>query len=81
MPRGTSQNKTFYHFCVIDNENETKKYYMTANHIKEDIGIPKSTVYNILKRNDNKNIRFYMYPFIEIQRVKIPVYEQRPINY
>lgn len=54
---------------------------MTANHIKEDIGIPKSTVYNILKRNDNKNIRFYMYPFIEIQRVKIPVYEQRPIDY
>lgn len=67
MPR--SENKNTYHFKVNQTNNNTYKYYHTAKNITEDLGIPRSSIYKIINRDTET--KYYTYPFINIERVKI----------
>jgi len=49
---GRSENKSYFHYRVEKyngEELETEKYYMTMNDIKNDFGISRHSISNMLK--------------------------------
>lgn len=77
MPR--SENKNTYHFKVNQSNNNTYKYYHTAKHITEDLGIPRSSIYKIMNRDSET--KYYTYPFINIEKINIPKQDVINENY
>lgn len=52
---GRSQNKSYFHYKVEKyngDEKEMEKYYMTMQKIKDDFGISRHTISNMLKNPD-----------------------------
>ncbi len=63
-----SQTINTYHFKVRNTNDNSSKYYTTAKSITDDLGIPRSSIYKIINRDDGT--KFYTYPFIKIEKVK-----------
>ena len=58
---GRTQNKSYYHYRVEKyngDEKELEKYYMTMENIKEDFGISRHTISNMLKNPDLKSKKY-----------------------
>jgi len=58
---GRSQNKSYFHYKVEKYNGEEKqleKYYMTMQNIKEDYGISRHTISNMLKNPDLKSKKY-----------------------
>lgn len=52
---GRSQNKSYFHYRVErynGEEKESEKYYMTMKDIKDDFGISRHSISNMLKNPD-----------------------------
>lgn len=65
-------NKSFYHYCVIefkDNDEMTKKYYMTLKDVLEDFKVHHTSINNCLK---DPNRRLRKYPNFKFERVHKP---------
>lgn len=68
-----TQTTLTYHFKVIQENSNTFKYYTTAKSITEDLGIPRSSIYKIMKRSSDTN--YYTYPFLKIIKIQLSLAE------
>jgi len=57
------KNKSKYHFCVYDSEEDTVRYYFTMGEISKTYGMSRSTCFNILQGK-----RSCKYPNLRIER-------------
>ena len=58
---GRSQNKSYFHYRVVKyngEEKELEKYYMTMQNIKEEFGISRHTISNMLKNPELKSKKY-----------------------
>ncbi len=62
------KNKSKYHFCVYDGDEDKVRYYCTIRDIQETYKMCRSTVHNMLKGKRSKK-----YPNIKIERDHKPV--------
>ena len=69
-----TQNKSFYHFKVIDAEGE-EHYFKTAGDITKHYHIPKSSIYKQIRGADGK------WEHLKIQNCRLPIFQQIEINY
>tara|TARA_R110000796_G_scaffold32481_1_gene85028 strand:+ start:560 stop:796 length:237 start_codon:yes stop_codon:yes gene_type:complete len=78
MPRTSNSKNTHYHYeLIID---DTKQYIRTCKCLADKLGISLSAVRNKLK-NPNQIFRKYKNTNLIINKVKIPIYERKEIEY
>ena len=77
MPRG--HNISTYHFQVYDNEADKNYYFFEYNNLKEQLNIPKSSVYKMIKLGADHNMK--KWNKYTIYSIKKPLYERTPIYY
>tara|TARA_R110000796_G_scaffold252443_1_gene386814 strand:- start:6546 stop:6830 length:285 start_codon:yes stop_codon:yes gene_type:complete len=62
--KGRGINKSYYHYSVYNNENDTIEYYRTTKDIAEEFGCSRGTIYNIIN-NPTQPRRVYKNLVIE----------------
>ncbi len=58
---GRTQNKSYFHYRVEKyngDEKQSERYYMTMENIKEDYGISRHTISNMLKNPELKSKKY-----------------------
>lgn len=66
--RTRTENKTHYHYKLVDNETNETKYFKTLNDITNEYGISRSNIYLMCK---NPQIERRKYNNIIIEKVHI----------
>jgi hypothetical protein len=67
--RHRSENKSHYHYKVINNENnEPEEYFKTLNSIKDKYGISRSNIYLMCKYPDTERRK---YNHLKIEKIHI----------
>ena len=77
---GRSQNKSYFHYrveCYNGDEKESEKYYMTMQDIKDDFGISRHSISNMLK---NPNMVSKKYKGLKVFRDYRPATKVVPIQ-
>jgi len=65
-----SPNKTFYHYRVTNNVENTTKFYRTCKEITDEYHICRATIYNMINK---PVIRTRRYKHLDIEQMLTPI--------
>lgn len=68
-------NESYYNFKLIKGEGQPQ-YYCMSTQITKEYGIPKNSIYSIIKKKPNMR----KFKDFAIEKCKLPVYERVPID-
>lgn len=77
MPRG--HNERFYKFLIVDSNTDKKYYFRESSAIKEELGIKKGSLYNMLNSEDNTCFKYK--DLYKAYKIRKPVYTEITIDY
>jgi hypothetical protein len=53
-----TENKSYFHFCVYNGEDDNGTYYRTCDEISDSYGCSRGTIYNIINNPDAPRRKF-----------------------
>jgi len=77
MPRG--HNERFYKFLIVDSNTDKKYYFRESSAIKEELGIKKGSLYNMLNSEDNTCFKYK--DLYKAYKIRKPVFTEITIDY
>jgi len=77
MPRGHVDR--FYKFLIHDILTDKKYYFRESSEIKDQLGIKKGSLYNMLKNEDNSCLKYK--DLYKAYKIRKPVYTEITIDY